>query len=301
MNPSTLNSNWLRNILFNAILATALLTRGALRVEAADSLYQLEIQNNMLLGKDGKETDATLANVVERLRELEVARSGNPPNIVLSPDLPEIQIANLKLASTTLIQELEAIRVASGERFTWSVGNAPQAGGFPVMDPASGLPSAVSGAPAEAESVPLYVLRPSEQSARPRLRVEAFSLANYFAPRLKPDDAAGNAAKIDREIAQLESIMRETLEIYRAMCQDGNAGPSPTLRFHRGANLLILMGQPEAVEVVAKVVAALPGVQRSGGDGMGLERYGVSNDFQGRAGGGQQSGTAGGAPGSYGR
>jgi hypothetical protein len=301
MNPLTMNSNWLRNLFFHPVLAAALLIGIPHSAKAADSIYQLEIQNNMLLGKDGKETDATLANVVERLRELEIARSGNPPNIVLSPDLPEIVIANLKLASTTLIQELEALRVASGERFIWSTGNMLEAGGRPGIDPVTGLLVNASGAvPEVGDNVPLYMLRPSEQAARPRLRVEAFSLANYFAPRLKPDDAAGNAAKIDREIQQLESITRETLDVYRAMSQGGPSLSSPTLRFHRGANLLILMGQPEAVELVAKVVAALPGVQRSGGDGMGLDRYGASNDFQGRAGGGVP-GTTSGAPGVYGR
>jgi hypothetical protein len=100
------------------------------------SPYLLEIEGGFLLSPTGNKVEASLENVVERLRELELLRNGDPANIVLSPDLPKIKIANLKLAATTLTQELEALRVASGERFTWSAGENPYA----MVAPATGLP-----------------------------------------------------------------------------------------------------------------------------------------------------------------
>lgn len=242
------------------------------------SPYSLEIDGGFLKQPTGDEIEATLENVVELLRELEFARNGDPANIVLSPDLPKIKIANLKLAATTLTQELEALRVASGERFTWSTGESPGA----MVDPNTGhLISPPS------DQLPLYILRPEPESGRSRLRVEAFSLAGYFESRKKSNDEAEYTKIVDQEISQLYRIVEETVAMYADMDQQLNRGEaasarSPSLRFHSGANLLIVTGEINGVEIAAKVISALPHVQRSGGNVAG--GYGGEMGVQGMPG-----------------
>ena len=230
------------------------------------SPYLLEIEGGWLLQSTGDKREATLENVVELLRELELSRSGAPANIVLSPDLPKIKIANLKLAATTLTQELEALRVASGERFAWSTGVGPQS-----IDPATGLPihnaPTIPGAEMQNQT-PLYILRPAPDAGRGPLLVEAFSLAGYFESRRKSDNEDAYQVMVDQEIKQIEQIVTETAEIYAALRRElkgeSARASTPNLRFHRGANLLVVIGEPEAVEVAAKVIGALPGVKHSG-------------------------------------
>lgn len=256
------------------------------------SPYSIEIKEGILLLPEGKTTEATLENVVELLRELEQSRLVNPANIVLSPDLPKIKIANLKLTGTMLPQELEALCVASGERFTWGTGGTDVS-----VDPATGLSMGfgISGQPANPppDLVPLYILRPAPESGRSRLRVEAFSLAGYFESKRKGGDEAAYQEMIAVEVRQIEEIVAETADIYVAIQREASGGEtprrtSPILRFHRGANLLVVMGEPEAVEMAAKVIGALPHVQRSGGsdggfgDGMGADPY--SSTFRSRYG-----------------
>lgn len=224
------------------------------------SHYSLEIDGGFLMQSTGDKVEATLENVVERLRELEFGHH-RFPNVVLSPDLPTIKIANLKLANTSLTQGLEALRVASGERFTWSTGENPYA----MVDPATGLPVNV---PADET---LYILRPAPEAGRSRLRVEAFSLAGYFESRKKGDDEEAYLKMIVEEVHQIMEIVLETMNLYtdlnrRASGGEAAFGKAPSFRFHRGANLLVVMGEPETVEMAAKVIGALPHVHRSGGD-----------------------------------
>jgi hypothetical protein len=42
----------------------------------------------------------------------------------------------------------------------------------------------------------------------------------------------------------------------------------PSIRYHRGGNLAVVIGEPEAVSVAAKVIGALPGVRRSASSNM---------------------------------
>src|SRR5262249_3196749 len=58
---------------------------------------------------------ATLTSIVDRLRDRHPEA-----NIAMSPELAGVKISDLKLRATSLDEELEALRVASGERFIWS-------------------------------------------------------------------------------------------------------------------------------------------------------------------------------------
>jgi hypothetical protein len=224
---------------------------------------------------NGEETAATLENVIDLLRDRHPEA-----NIVVAPEVPPIRFQSLKIRATELGMELEALRVASGDQFTWEV-----AGG-PIIDPVTGLP-------APASEQPLYVLRGTPEAGLGRLRVEAFSLGGYLASVQKSSDPEENERVIGQTLDELEEMVRETVDIYRAISEDVHGRDisrrtSLNIRFHRGANLVILIGDPESVEIAGKVIGALPHVHPSMG-GMGF------GDFEGGSGGlGEGGGRAGG-------
>src|SRR5262249_2359842 len=94
--------------------------------------YDLEIVDGQLL-RNGRKIEATLANAVD------AARDRYPEaNIVLSPGLGKIKIADLKLRAGLLADELEALRVASGGKFDVQGASGPN----PPIDPNTGMPVA---------------------------------------------------------------------------------------------------------------------------------------------------------------
>jgi hypothetical protein len=223
---------------------------------APEPAYTLEIMNGKLslapkvratLSKrstTGEITSvATLISVVDFLRDMHPEA-----NIAMSPELANVKIADLKLRAASLDDELEALRVASGERFIWT---RPAA--MAAVDPGPGLPRA----PASAQTA-LYSLVPNEAGkyAASRRTVEVFNLGPYLQRK---------GAARDNSIKEIEQIILATL---RQMKGDDSADDAPSYQFHSGANLLIVIGQPEALEVARKVLSALEG-EASGPGGPG--------------------------------
>jgi len=67
------------------------------------------------LVRNGEKSEATLANVVDALRDIWA-----DANIALAPELSNLRVPDLKLRSTRELGEaLEALRVASGYKFQW--------------------------------------------------------------------------------------------------------------------------------------------------------------------------------------
>jgi hypothetical protein len=68
-------------------------------------------------------------------------------------------------------------------------------------------------------------------------------------------------------MAQIEEMVFQTVKDYEGLRQIGNRKARslriPSIRFHPGANLVIVIGEPDAVAVAAKVIGALPGAKRS--------------------------------------
>jgi hypothetical protein len=62
-------------------------------------------------------------------------------------------------------------------------------------------------------------------------------------------------------------MVLETVQQYEVARKEANSKAkslgTPSIKFHPGANLVIIIGEPEAVAVGAKVIGALPGTQRS--------------------------------------
>ncbi|HEY5910172.1 MAG TPA: hypothetical protein VJA21_06160 [Verrucomicrobiae bacterium] len=204
------------------------------------SNYVLEIGDGILL-TGGKKGPAKLSAIVDVLRD-----QYQDVNIVLAPELGEVVIQDLKLRAAEMPEILEALRVASGEAFIWHKGLAPTT----LIDPNTGLPH-----PSPAGSSSLYILSRNDapQPENPRRMVQVFNLSGYLEHLGKRDEK-----DISASLEQITSIVSETLD--QATQGKAEAGSQPSFKFHPGANLFIVIGSPQAIEVTEKVVNALPGV-----------------------------------------
>jgi hypothetical protein len=204
----------------------------------ASEPYALQIEEGTILRK-GVKLPATLGQVVDALREMYPKA-----NLVASPEVTDLMVADLKLRSAELEETLEAVRVASGERFVWRR-NGDQPG---AIDPTTGLP--VPSQPAKGASLYLLTAAPGGPPTKARREVEVFNLRGYIATV----NAGQDEKAIEDSLRKVQEIVRDTLERL-------NQGSAQGLdyQFHSGADLLIVIGPREAIEVARKVVEALPG------------------------------------------
>lgn len=219
--------------------------------------YELEIKDGHL-ANSGNESgpEATLGNVVDALRD-----RYTKANLVVAPGLAKLKISDLKLRAGNLAEELEAVRVASGLKFEWmgagSAGpNLAPGVGAQAVDPTTGQLVAM---PTTEANSGLFVLREPTPTPETSRTVEAFNIGPYLQwlreqqdPKAAPDRREQEVAK---SLDELEKIVAVTLESLK----QGSSVEMPSFRFHRGANLLIVTGTRDAVEVARKVVNALPG------------------------------------------
>jgi hypothetical protein len=166
-------------------------------------------------------------------------------------------------------EKLEALRIASGSEFFWRNAQAT------LLDPTTGLPATPGHKPGPA----LYVLDFLPAPGKPGLQVEAFHLGEHFtyvygSVALNQDKDARQRL-IAEQMEQIEQMALETVRAYEVLSKTVNNSKAkslhtPSIRFHAGANLAIIIGEPEAVAIVAKVIGALPGAKRSvASDGPG--------------------------------
>jgi hypothetical protein len=211
---------------------------------------------------EGKQIEPTLGHVVDALRA-----KYSDANFVLAPGLMNLKIADLKLRGGRIQEELEAIRVASGSKFDWTGPGAPGVGN--PVDPSTGLPLSMP------PNGGLFILREAAPTEANERLVEAFNLSSYL-ERLSANQDKASATKeakdktISASLDEIERIILETI----ATLKEGRSSTmdQPSFQFHRGANLLIVIGSREAVDVARKVILALPGQARfsdSGGGGVG--------------------------------
>jgi len=153
------------------------------------------------------------------------------------------------------MDELEAVRVASGEKFEIQ---GPKSGRV-ELDPKTGLP--LSASAEMGGSSGLYVLQAASPPPQLERVVEAFNIEPYLAS-LRHAPAGAETAKDrteheERSIDELTRMVSETLEMLNS---DGRPPDPPAFRFHRGASVLVVIGSRESVEVARKIVNALPGM-----------------------------------------
>lgn len=243
--------------------------------------YDLEIANGTIVNEGSprkKMTEATLANVLEVLRE-----KYQGANIVCAPEIGKLRISDLRLRAGSIWEHLEAVRVASGGAFQWSGPGSPTFDGSPrpfdiytsvYVDPATGISQ-----DGPRPSTGLFVLRPADPSPEMRRMIEVFNLSGYFRQQKQQANATNDAQALE----DLMMIIHKTLAMFTEARYPNVPPPdslAPQMEFHSGANLLVVIGTGEAIEVVRKVVDALPGqiprasdlyqMQPGGGGGGGL-------------------------------
>jgi hypothetical protein len=201
-------------------------------------MFNIQIENGKLslavfkdtpaqnpFGTNAASVPATINNLSKYLRAIDPDL-----NIILSPDVGDLTIANLKLSTRNLASISEAFSVASGGVIRASR-IAGGGGGF--------------GGPGADRSLTFVTGRSQDQSS-----VEIFNLSGYVQTLGKvSDDMLGQ--KID----ELHLIVQDTL--HQLHKTDG----SPSFQFHRGTKLLIVIGKPEDLAVTRKIIDALPGQQ----------------------------------------
>jgi hypothetical protein len=211
----------------------------------ASGPYALEIVEGTIVHK-GAKLPATLGQVVDALRELYPN-----VNIVASPEVTDLMVADLKLRSTEIEETLEAVRIASGERFIWR-NNDAQPG---AIDPTTGLPLPVPQPPKEA-ALYLITANPNALPVKPKREVEVFNLSGYIAySTAHANKMANDDGAINQSLMMVQDIVRQTLD--RVYQQEG--ATKLDYQFHSGASLLIVIGPRDEIEVARKVIEALPG------------------------------------------
>lgn len=230
---------------------------------------------------NGKEFEPTLGNVVDALRD----RHDGQANFVLAPGLAKLKVSDVKLRGGRLADQLEAIRIASGSKFEWlapgAVGPNLRAGTGQI-DPTTGMLLPV---PDQEEG--LYVLREPAPTAETELTVEAFNLSGYLDwlsnQQEQKEDREARDRMMQKGLSEVELTVLNTIQSFKRDARDQDM---PAFQFHRGTHLLVVIGTMESVEIVRKVVSALPGqmerevVQRGarGYGGPGMPGAGSENE-----------------------
>jgi len=194
--------------------------------------YDLEIENGSLAGN----VDQQLRGFGPQLEVIVKILRGKHPeaNIAMSPELSDVRISDLKLHASSVGEELEALRIASGGKFTWKATQLS--------------PDSMS---------PLFTLEPSERFLNERAQpgasqVEVFNFTAYFVRQRNSqpmDDAKFQAFK--------EQTIRSTREIVGKTVASLNMAGPLDFQFHEGANLLVVTGRPEAIGIARKVINAM--------------------------------------------
>ncbi len=235
--------------------------------------YDLQIENGVLLLKGLKDRidvrstfklaagggepvgmQANLRVIVDLLRELH-----HHSDIVMAPDVGEIRIGDLRLRSIEepdviqLPRVLEALRVASGGKFIWRQDVSPDS-----ADPTTGFNRRLT---------PLYFLDASEVPAKSNRNLEVFNMSGYVRQLDLQDDA-----QVKTNIENIVRLIGRTFDRLKRQ-EATHPDDFAEFDFHSGANVLVAIGPPDALEVARKVVFALPGQQgspearRGGGSG----------------------------------
>jgi hypothetical protein len=252
-----------------AILLLSLPRAGADETNSNPAKYDIEIKDGGFSVSGNLTTyGADLRNVIEHLFRQRYPRA----SFILSPELLDVEIADLKLGNVqgavdAIKTELEAIRVASGNKFTvkanWPTPGVPNSGVFLLeANPAAS---------------------PSKNTKK---IVEAFNLSalsrKFDAIQQQLDEAMMNLSLLQRQygekhpdvqaktsqIAMLQGKLGEALEQEYAILNQiqtvvnetlGNLG-LPGIKdfsYHKQMNLLVVIGSQEQIDVTRKVVNAL--------------------------------------------
>jgi hypothetical protein len=197
---------------------------------------------------------ATVGNAVKRLRELYPdATFAVDPQVVAEP------LTDLIVRSTDPAVDLSALRTACG-------------GKFDVIH--NGTNS-------------LYALEPNnntfreDSSKREDRRVECFNLGGYLAHDIALDHIEEKQAHPGGFISHTGTALDKLQMIILGTLADLDPSQKqPHIQFYAEAQLLVVIGSQQAIDVAAKVIHALPGQPALAGDGSGAPPAAESNPSQ---------------------
>jgi hypothetical protein len=234
---------------------------------AVNDGYDVVIINGELRWREKPAEPATIKTVVAMLG----SRYQNA-NIVYAPELAEVGIPDLKLRAHDLPEMLEALRVASGNKFDWLGPRSPEVNvaGPPIaaIDPATGLP--VAATPTADASSGLFVLREPTRAGQNERVVEACNIQGYIERKIHEDlkglTEEGRTKFGAMAADQLQSLILGTVASFKQVSED-EVRHNLKFQYHAGATLLVIIGPQDDVEVARKVVNALTGEGTASGGG----------------------------------
>jgi hypothetical protein len=104
--------------------------------------------------------------------------------------------------------------------------------------------------------------------------VEAFNIGPYLEwVRHQPKEAGVTGSEEAYGLGSIETIILDTLNGVKGDTGDTD---QPSFQYHRGATLLIVIGNVDSVEIARKIVNALPGMGGPGDDSRA--RFGSAAD-----------------------
>jgi hypothetical protein len=242
-----------------AALLGAVVSSGFAQSAAPEAgLYKgldLQISRGRLMNYSPSQ-EATLSNIVAYLGIMNRGAAEHFPNanFVVGDGLGSLKFEDLQLQHAPLDLALQALSVASGNKFIVREFNSKE------------TPSL------------LYMLETNKTSV-PQTEVEAFSLSGYI-QHLKSSspDPKNWGEQIGRSIDHIQSIIRQVVEEQRDL-EKTNWAPLK-FEFFRESDLLILIGPPDAVATAGKIIRALPGEDEQRGFGSLLGPSGGRANLQ---------------------
>src|SRR5262249_45642975 len=159
----------------------------------------------------------------------------------------KIKVADLKLRTGRLADELEALRVATGERFEFHGPSGPN----PPIDPTTGLPLAG----AMNLNAGLFVLRAPGPIPEKRRDLAAFNISPYLEwLRHQPNDSSKDQDQIvGKCLEEIKMILETTIKDLNQGSEDFD---HPSCQYHPGATLLVIVGTSDSIAVARKIVNA---------------------------------------------
>jgi hypothetical protein len=209
-----------------------------------------QLRNDRVQGAPTNE-EATLGNIVPYL-----VAAYNEANVVIGDGLGNLKIDDLELRNAPLDLALQALSVASGDKFT------------------------VRELRSKEESFALLYMLETNKTSAPGTKVEAFNLSGYIQhiKRSSPDTNKWDE-QIGMNMARLHEIVQSVVDEQRAL--EKISGGSLKFEFFRESDLLIVIGAPEAVMTAGKIIRALPGQDNQRGLGYLLEPSGQNQSGAG--------------------
>lgn len=206
----------------------------ATKMDESNIRIDLDIVEGGIMGKTMQEDrmEANLGNIAQAWRnQLGI-------NMVLPPGLANTRIADLKLRRASLSDALQALMVAGNHQFSYQIMK---------QDPSS----------ADATTLVTFMARP-----QPKLNVEVFNLTPYFRSAgildLGPDSRQKH---MDEALDEIKNIAANTISRQHNQAGSGigmqHNVVMPSINFHRGANLLVITGTEDHIDVIRKIVKAM--------------------------------------------